>query len=71
MRSYLFALLFIAIIGMVFGAMGDFGCGSGGQCWTWCDGGAGWCYTGFSCNFKGDCDSNAACRLPRVCNHEW
>lgn len=71
MKFQLFILVLVTIIEIVLSAKGDFGCGQNGQCWTWCDGGAGWCYTGFGCKFKGECDANAECQLPRVCNHQW
>ena len=49
----------------------SYGCGKHGECWTWCDNGDGWCYTGESCSTTTDCNANAACKAPRVCHHDW
>lgn len=73
--------LFIALILVIFTLTsfknaktqrtGVYGCGSRGQCWTWCDSGAGWCYTEQRCSKTTDCDANLECKLPRVCSHNW
>ena len=53
-----------------------FGCGENGDCWTWCDNGKGWCYTGQTCtdfgvSQSGQCNPDLECRSPRVCSHNW
>ena len=52
------------------------GCGDNGDCWTSCDEGKGWCYTGQSCTdkkqwYSGECNSALECKLPRRCNYNW
>jgi hypothetical protein len=41
----------------------DYGCGAAGKCWSWCNGGNGWCYTSAQnvCSNAGDCDSGSSC----------
>ena len=52
------------------------GCGDNGDCWTSCDEGKGWCYTGQSCTDKKklqsrQCDPDLVCRSKGGCNYKW
>ena len=60
MKTFLVILLFVSIIGLTF-ARDSFGCGDTGKCWTSCNWGAGWCYTGFTCSSTNECNPDAAC----------
>ena len=77
LKLSLFALLVVfSVMANTSLAWKTFGCGQNGDCWTWCDGGKGWCYTGQSCtNFgqgqTGQCNPDLECKSPRVCSHQW
>jgi hypothetical protein len=72
MKVYIVILLFVLMIDFTFAqGVGSFACNSNGQCWTWCDNGEGWCFTGSRCEFVEQCDSNAQCMKPRFCNRDW
>ena len=60
MKIYLAFLLFVSAIAFTF-ARDSFGCGNQGQCWTTCNWGAGWCYTGYKCQSANECDAKADC----------
>jgi hypothetical protein len=51
---------------------GDYGCWKN-QCWTWCQGGNGWCYTSRDCDGydirgnKSTCSEKVKCQKPKVC----
>ena len=39
----------------------SYGCGSTGYCYTWCNGGDGWCHTSQACSGIYDCNPNLDC----------
>ena len=70
-----FQLLIIIGLAISFGVcikshLGEYGCGLIGQCWTWCNFGFGWCYTGAECKYARQCNAIGLCQHPRTC-HSW